>query len=198
MNSMRIKLLCTILIFFFAGCKEKYTPKPRSFFRIDFPEKAYHSLGNNFPYQFEIPNYSKITADRYNPQEPYWINITIPKNKAELHLSYYNLNKINQTSKVVLAEFMEETRRLAYKHSIKANAINEQIFMNPEKKVYGTIYRIEGNAASPFQFFLTDSTKHFLRGAFYIREAPNIDSIKPVIDFFEPDIIRLIETTTWN
>jgi len=87
---------------------------------------------------------------------------------------------------------------LAYKHTIKADAIEEQVFMNPADNVFGTIYRIDGNAASPMQFFLTDSTNHFLRGAFYIRETPDIDSLQPVIDFFEPDIIRIIETTTWN
>lgn len=195
---MRIKLLFFIFILSFAGCNEKYTPKPRSFFRINFPEKEYHFSNSNFPYQFEIPNYSEITTDKYNPDQPFWINISIPKNKAEIHLSYYNLNKTSEPNQAVLAKFMEETRKLAYKHSIKADAIDEQVFMNPAEKVYGTIYRIKGNAASPFQFFLTDSTNHFLRGAFYIREVPNIDSIKPVIDFFETDIIRLIETTTWN
>ena len=198
MISIKITLLFFIVVLSLTGCKEKYTPKPRSFFRIDFPKKEYHLSGGELPYQFEIPNYSEITPDKHNSSEPYWINVSIPKNKAEIHLSYYSLNNANQTNKAVLAEFMEETRKLAYKHSIKADAIDEQIFMNPAKKVYGTIYRIKGNAASPFQFFLTDSSKHFLRGAFYIREVPNLDSIKPVIDFFEPDIIRLIETTTWN
>ena len=195
---MRIKLLLFVLILSLTGCKEKYTPKPRSFFRIDFPEKKYHLSGDELPYQFEVPNYSKLTPDQTNKNEPNWINVSFPKNKAEIHLSYYSLNKTNQADKTILAEFMEETRRLAYKHAIKADAIDEQIFMNPTKNVYGTIYQIKGNAASPFQFFLTDSTNHFLRGAFYIREVPNIDSIKPVIDFFEPDVIRLIETTTWN
>nr|MBD3622879.1 gliding motility lipoprotein GldD [Sunxiuqinia sp.] len=93
---------------------------------------------------------------------------------------------------------MEESRRLAYDHSIKADAIEERVFVNPDKDVYGTIYYIEGNAASPIQFYLTDSTRHFLRGALYIREIPNIDSIRPVIDFLRPDIIHLIETTSWN
>ncbi|MFV0267582.1 MAG: gliding motility lipoprotein GldD, partial [Draconibacterium sp.] len=76
--------------------------------------------------------------------------------------------------------------------------IEEQIFVNNASHVYGTIYRIRGNAASPMQFFLTDSTQHFLRGAFYIREVPDIDSLRPVIDFLEPDVIRLIETTNWK
>ncbi len=98
----------------------------------------------------------------------------------------------------MLNQFLEETRKLAYKHTIKADAIEEQVFMNPSKDVYGLIYRINGNAASPMQFYLTDSTSHFLRGALYIRQVPNIDSIQPVLNFLEPDIIHLIETTTWN
>lgn len=187
-----------LVLFFFAACNETYTPKPRGFFRIDFPEKEYTRISNQFPYSFEIPVYSIIEHDRRNRNEPNWINVAVPENKVEIHISYYDLQTQQKSQRESLIEFMEETRRLAYKHSIKANAIDEQIFMNPAQNVYGTIYKIKGNAASPMQFFLTDSTKHFLRGAFYIREVPDIDSLKPVIDFMEPDIIRMIETTSWN
>lgn len=180
------------------ACREKYTPKPREFFRIDFPEKSYHSLQDSFPYRFDIPDYAKIIAYSNDPGQAYWINISVPANKAEVHLSYYRLSNQQTPSRQLLNKFMEEARTLAYKHSIKADAIQEQVFLNPGRNVYGLIYRIEGNAASPLQFFLTDSVNHFLRGALYIREVPNIDSIKPVIDFLEPDIIRLIETTSWK
>jgi gliding motility-associated lipoprotein GldD len=189
-------LIFPILLLF--GCNEKYTPKPRQFFRIDFPEKTYHPLKNGFPYQFDIPDYSKIVQDVDNPDQPNWINISVPANKAEIHISYYDLASQESSNRVLLNKFMEDSRTLAYKHSQKADAIQEQVFMNPANNVFGLIYKIEGNAASPFQFFLTDSTNHFLRGALYIRDIPNIDSLKPVIDFLETDIVRLIETTTWN
>ncbi|MDB4584569.1 gliding motility lipoprotein GldD [Draconibacterium sp.] len=195
---MKQIILFLFLITVFYSCKEKYTPKPRGFFRIDFPEKKYHKISDEFPYSFDVADYSEITPDKYNPDQPYWINIDVPANRAEIHISYYSLEETGNSGKKHLAELMEETRRLAYKHSIKADAIEEQIFLNPKAKVYGTIYRINGNAASPMQFFLTDSTDNFLRGAFYIRETPDIDSLQPVIDFFEPDIIHIIETTTWN
>lgn len=191
-------LLFILIIFLFIGCKEKYTPKPRGYFRIEFPDKSYHSLQQKFPYRFDVPDYSIITQDRFNPDKTNWINVSIPANKAEIHISYYDLKNQKEPSRVLLNEFMEETRKLAYKHSIKADIIQEQVFMNPANDVYGLIYRIEGNAASPLQFFLTDSTSHFLRGALYIREVPNVDSLQPVINFLEPDVIHLIETTTWN
>lgn len=174
------------------SCTQDYIPKPHGYFRIDFQEKTYHQLDSaNFPYKFDVPNYSKVEPDRDRLAEPYWINLKTPAHKAEVHISY---KKVQNN----LAKLMEDSRTLAYKHSIKADAINERIFVNPQKKVYGTIYLIDGNAASPLQFYLTDSTQNFLRGALYIREVPNIDSLRPVIDFLTPDIIRLIETTEWS
>ncbi len=195
---MRLKLFIIAGVILFFGCNEKYTPKPRGFFRIGFPEKNYDSIANNFPYSFKIPEYAVVTPDDRNPDKPSWINLEFPSNKAEVHVSYYNLQENNTNSRVLLAELMEETRELAYKHSVKANSIEEQVYLHPEDDVYGTLYRIRGNAASPMQFFLTDSTRHFLRGALYIRATPDIDSLKPVIEFLEKDIIHLIETTRWE
>ena len=191
-------LLIGVAFLLLTGCREKQTPKPRGFFRIGFPEKQYQPLSRDFPYTFEVPEYSKVVADSRNPEKDAWINVVVPQNNAEVHISYYDLQKGEKPRRELLAEFMEETRELAYKHSVKANAIEEQVFMNPAQKVYGTVYRIKGNAASPMQFFLTDSTGHFLRGALYIRATPDIDSLRPVIDFLEKDIVRMIETTNWN
>jgi gliding motility-associated lipoprotein GldD len=182
----------SVIFLLASSCKEEYTPKPRGYFRISFQEKSYHQLDSAaLPYRFDLPDYSKVVPDNDRLSEPYWINVIIPAHKAEVNISY---KKIDNN----LAKLTEDSRTLAYKHSIKADAINERIFINPEKKVYGTIYQIEGNAASPLQFYLTDSTRNFLRGALYIREVPNIDSLRPVIDYLTPDIIRLIETTEWK
>ncbi|MDD2380905.1 MAG: gliding motility lipoprotein GldD, partial [Mariniphaga sp.] len=183
---MRHILIVLTVLLFGTSCKEKVTPKPRGYFRINFSEKNYQPIPGHFPYQFDIPDYSHIVPDQQNPDHPWWINLEIPNNKAEIHLSYFTLHSTTTGSnRKLLAELMEETRELAYKHSIKANAIQEQVFVNPGHHVYGTVYRISGNAASPMQFFLTDSTNHFLRGALYIRATPDIDSLKPVIDFLE-------------
>jgi len=176
---------------FLNGCRNDFTPRPRGYYRIAFPEKSYKSLGLPLPYTFEIPSYSVPARDPLNPDQLYWLTIEIPANHAQIHLSY---KEIDQN----LATYIEESRTLAYKHSQKASAIDEQIFINPTKKVYGTVYVIKGNAASPMQFYLTDSVKHFLRGSLYIKEIPNIDSLQPVIGFLNKDVLRLIESTEWK
>ena len=200
MNNAKYILIFLITILFVTlfGCSNHYTPKPRGFFRIEFPEKKYRMLDSIFPYNFEIPEYSTIQPDDRNPDKPFWINVVVPENKAEIHISYYNLAQEKKEKTDVLFEFMEESRSLAYKHSIKANAINEKVFENQSINTFAILYNIEGNAASPMQFFITDSVTHFLRGALYIREVPNIDSIKPVIDFLEPDVVQIIETLRWK
>ena len=178
-------------LLFFNSCKKEYTPRPRGYFRISFPSKSYKSLEIPAPYNFQIPNYSTPERDGSNPDQPYWITIEVPANHAQIHLSYKNINNN-------LGTYIEESRTLAYKHSQKASSIEEQLFINPSKKVYGTIYNINGNAASPMQFYLTDSIRHFLRGSLYIKEIPNIDSLQPVISFLTKDVIKLIETTEWK
>lgn len=187
--------LCVLLIvvlFSALSCKKEYVPKPRGYFRISFQEKTYHKLDSvALPYRFEIPGYSRLAPDEGRLSEQFWVNLHVPAHKAEVHISYKNVEGN-------LLKLTEDSRTLAYKHTIKADAIDERVFINHEKKVYGTIFMIEGNAASPLQFYLTDSTRHFLRGALYIREVPNIDSIRPVIEFLTPDVIRLIETTEWT
>lgn len=188
---MQKKLL--ILVFFFTlavSCREKPLPKPAGYFRIEFRNKSYHSLPKGFPYLFDIPDYASFEPDHSVNSEPWWINIEVPDHKAAVHLSY-------KTIRGNLSVLTEESRKLAYEHTLKASSIEEDIFLNPARKVYGTIYHINGNAASPMQFYMTDSTLHFIRGALYIRATPNIDSLRPVIEFLETDIMHLIKTLKW-
>jgi len=185
-------LLSALVFLLVFSCKNDYIPKPHGYFRISFQEKTYHKLDSvGLPYNFEIPDYSKIYPDKDRLAEPFWVNLKVKAHKAEVNISYKKVNNNLDT-------LIQDAHTLAYNHSKKADAINEQIFINSKKKVYGTIFLIDGNTASSLQFYLTDSTKNFLRGALYIREIPNIDSLRPVIDFLTPDVIHLIETTEWK
>lgn len=188
-KSIGLLLASTILLF--VACKNKPTPKPEGYFRIDFPQKNYSEYKSNPIFCFEYPNYAIVTPDNTPLAEKNWLNIEIKKHKAKIHLSY-------KPVKNNLYKLTEDSRELVYKHSIKAMSIKEQVFLNPKHKVYGTIYRIKGNAASPIQFHLTDSTNNFIRGSFYISEVPNYDSLQPVIQFIEKDILQFIETFRWK
>ena len=132
-----------------------------------------------------------IEPDKEPRAEPYWINIVFPEFNGEIHISY---KKVEGN----LDAYLEDSRTLAYKHTIKADAIVETTFADPSKKVYGLVYEIKGNAASSAQFHLTDSSHNFLRGSLYFNVQPNVDSLGPVIDFFKQDIKHLMETFEWK
>jgi gliding motility-associated lipoprotein GldD len=190
----KLKYSCFLLIglaCLLTGCREKTIPKPRGYFRIDLPAKEYKSYDSLCPFIFEYPVYGRISYDVGKNSEPCWFNLEFPRFKAKIHFSYLPVNKN-------LGSILRETNDYAYSHSIKADAITEKPWQNNEKKVYGILYDIKGNTASSLQFFLTDSTKYFLRGALYFSAEPNADSLEPVIQFFREDIIHLIETFKWK
>jgi gliding motility-associated lipoprotein GldD len=184
-------LIWAILLLSLLCCKRHYTPKPAGYLRIDFPEKTYQIYNSSCPFTFEYPLYGKIIADTSRIAEPCWINIEFPSFGGKIHISYKPVrNNVNV--------YIEDSRTLAYKHTVKADAISETLYTNDEKKVYGLLYQIKGDAASSVQFYLTDSTRHFLRGSLYFNVQPNADSLAPVIDFFMEDIMHLVETLEWK
>lgn len=174
------------------GCGGGSTPKPRGYFRIDLPEKEYQKLDSaNYPYHFYYPVYGKLVQDNSRIAEKYWVNVDFPNYKARIHISYKEVA-------TRLDSLMEDSRALAYKHALKAEAITERFYSNPEKHVYGILYNMKGNTASSWQFYATDSVTHFLRGALYFSVNPNKDSLSPVIAFFGEDMVKVLETLEWK
>ena len=184
-------LLAALFLFvMLSGCADPPVPKPRGYFRIDFPEKSYRLYDSIYPFRFMYPTYSVIVP-KESADSGVWLNVEFTGYKATLHLSYRNVHGD-------IPKMIEDARSLAYKHTVKADAIDEQFFSNPQKRVYGILYDIRGNSASSVQFFLTDSTKHYLRGALYFRCVPNKDSLAPAVDFFKKDVVHLVETLSWK
>lgn len=185
------KTLFLLLIISLTSCSSEYAPKPKGYFRIEFPEKKYQTFISDCPYQFDFPVYAKVNDYQGNQANECWKNVDFFLFNARLHLSYATL-------KNDLEKHIEDSRMLAYKHIIKAEAINEEQVVFPEKKVYGLVYSIDGATASGLQFYLTDSTKHFLRGALYFNTQTNVDSIQPVSEFIKQDVFKLINTLNWK
>ena len=184
--------LAVLVLLILQACGGGQTPKPRGYFRIDFPEKNYQQFDSiSFPYRFAYPVYGRLTKDNSSIAEPYWVNVNFPSYKAKIHISYKDAtNRLDSLT--------EDSRTLAYKHALKADAISEKFYSNSETNVYGILYNLKGNTASSWQFFVTDSAKHFLRGALYFSVSPNKDSLAPAIDFFGDDLIMMMETLEWK
>jgi len=186
-----------ILLSLLSSCKDVAVPRPKGYFRISLPDKAYVSFGetelkNKLPVDFEYPVYGNLKFNLDNISQPGWFNIEFPSFKAKIHLTYRDI-------KGDLEELIEQTYTMNVKnHIIKADAINEQVINKDDSKIYGILYELKGNTATAVQFYVTDSIKHYLRGSLYFEAEPNADSLAPVIDFFREDIIHLIETLNWK
>ncbi len=194
-NRMRYALILLLLLF--TCCTSSYTPKPRGYFKIVFPERSYQHFDNGIcPFDFDYPKYGVINSDTVFldtvPDNDCWFNITFPSLNGNLYLSYKSISNKNTLEKLI-----QDSHTLTFKHTVKADFIDENILHTPNH-VSGVLYDVGGNAASALQFFITDSTKHFLRGSLYFYNTPNADSLAPVVQFIRPDVLQLISTLQWK
>ncbi len=179
----------------FTGCQGNYTPKPRGYLRIDFPEKNYVLFDSTFPYVFEYPQYGFLSTD---PQDEYHnmqrrFNINFPGQNGTIHMTYQPLNITS------LDTLIDDAVDFVYRHVPKATQISKTLISYPDHSVYGTLFSIRGkNVASAYQFYVTDSVNHFLRGSLYFNTIPDNDSLKPVVDFLKDDIDYLLKTLRWK
>ena len=179
------------LSFFILSCQSDYTPKPRGFERIEFPKKAYKHYVSECGYSCDIPVYSNVFPDEYPGADKCWYNLVFEPFSATLHLSYKPIK--NQED---LIKMTEDSRTLVYKHTIKADEIYETFISN--QYLHGMLYELSGNTATNFQFYVSDSAHHYLRGALYFNVKTNNDSVAPVLSFIKYDVIKMIESLRWN
>jgi gliding motility-associated lipoprotein GldD len=176
----------------FSACAEHYVPKPRTYYRIDLPQKEYVLFDDKlYPYTYEIPTYASVVPfDAKN--ELFWANVNFPDFNATINLSYKALrNNLNN--------HVADAITFVDRHHGKASRIRELEFNDAENRMYGMIFDIRGSdVASMYQFYITDSSRHFVRGALYFNHTPNNDSLAPVIEFLKADMDRLIETFSWR
>ena len=190
-NKWRL-LLTGVALLLVVGCGKKYIPKPYGYMRIALPDTCYTLLNtDSLPYNFDVSCNATTSPAKGDNGEKNWIDVAYPSFNATIHCSYKPLHNN-------LRELSEEARQFVYNHAIKAEAIPEKAFENPEQRVYGIYYELQGNTASSLQFVLTDSTHHFFRAALYFNNRPNQDSIAPVLHYIQGDVIRMIESFQWS
>jgi len=183
-------IVCCI---FFMACNRDYLPKPKGYNRIALPDHAYKSIPDTFPYIFEISKYATILKDSSWMAEKYWLDIFYPEFMANVQITYKSVNN----SQTLLEEYVNDAFKLTSKHQIKAYSISDNIIQTPNGKT-AAIAELTGEVPSQFQFYITDSTTHFLRGALYFRTARKNDSLAPVIEYLKKDIIHMLNTLEWN
>jgi len=179
-----------------AACNSDYTIRQKGYFRIDFPKHEYRLFDKpGYPYSFEYPVYANVVQDTTyfdeKPENPYWINIEFPSLNGKVYISYKEIRNKE------FGKLIDDAFKLTYKHSSKATAIRDSLIRTPNG-IPGIFFKVGGNAATARQFFLTDSVKHFLRGALYFDATPNSDSLGIVNDFLEVDMKRMINTLKWK
>lgn len=199
----------------FSACNSTYTSKKRGYYKIDFPERKYVSFQKKgFPYTFEYPVYAQIIKDStyfdQDNQNPYWINVDFPQFGGRIFLSYKAIGG-KSTYKVKLPDgsykdslgtnlfdnMVNDAFKLTNKNEPVASSIKDSLF-HTKKGVTGVFFRVGGNAATAKQFFMSDTTTNFFRGALYFDVTPNADSLRPVVDFLQKDIDHLINTFRWT
>ena len=183
--------ILSILALMLLSCSRPVAPKPYGYYRISLPEHSYQLFEqNSYPYSFLYSSSATIQPVQYE-NERYWINIVYPTLNASIHCSY-------KPVRGNLRQLTDDAWEFVFNHAIKASAIPEHAYENPEARTFGIFCELKGNTASPMQFFLTDSTRHFFRGAVYFNCVPNQDSLAPVIEYMQEDVLNLIETLRWN
>ena len=198
------------------SCNSNYTSKKEGYFKIDFPKKQYTTFNEpGYPYTFEYPVYARIAKDSSyfaeGAKNPYWINIEFPSFNGTIFVSYKkiggtsvykvkNPDGITYRDSVGVNDFhkmVDDSYNLTYKNDVKAYSIEDSVMHTPND-ITGVFFKVSGNVATAKQFFLTDTTRHFLRGALYFDATPNEDSLRPVNAFLQQDMKHLINTLKWK
>ncbi len=186
---MRKLLGAWFLLVLFAGCEQNYLPKPPGYNRIDLPAHQFQELEQGYPYQISYSEHSQIEKDSFNLAEDTWINLNYADFGAKVHLTYKKIDGKN----VDFKKLSNDAFNLTAKHQKKAYGIEEAILVTPQGYT-GVVAELEGEVPTQFQFFVTDSTDHFLRGALYFNTAMKNDSLAPVIEYIKVDMAHLMNS----
>ncbi|MEZ4894507.1 MAG: hypothetical protein R3A50_00865 [Saprospiraceae bacterium] len=191
-------LFCLVILSFFSCEDYVPVPKPRAYPKVVYPEKTYKAFDETYcAFTFEQPEYATIEHDTTyfdeKARNDCWFNIRVAPLNATIFCSYYPIH-----DRAEFDEFVKDSYEITNKHNVKASYIEETAIARPEDKVYGVVFNVEGPAASSYQFFLTDSTRNFLRGSLYFNTEARPDSLAPVVTFMRADLDHLVETLKWN
>jgi gliding motility-associated lipoprotein GldD len=208
-------ILFFLSFFFFSSCNSTYTSKKQGYYKLDFPERQYIKFDKKgFPYSFEYPAYATVDQDSVysnkKENDPYSINIDFPSLNGKIYITYKVIGETSiyqvktpgggyrdSIGKNIFQNLVNDCYNLTYKNDVKANSIEDSVMHTPNN-ITGIFFRLSGSVATAKQFFLSDTTHNFLRGALYFDATPNEDSLRPVNDFLQEDMKHIINTLQWK
>lgn len=189
---MKRFFLLAFLVLLCLACESNWLPKPTGYNRIELPRHEYQRLEQGYPYQLDFSTHSRVEADSFNLGEKEWINLNYKEFGAKVHLTY---KKIDQSTD--FKTLSNDAFNLTAKHQIKAYGIEEAILLTPNGYV-AVVAELSGEVPTQFQFFVTDSTSNFLRGAVYFNSALKNDSLAPIIEYIKLDMAHLINSVNFG
>jgi len=181
------KLIFTFLGFVLISCAEDAKPKPSGELRLEYPEAKYQTFTSPCNFSFDYSTFATVR----DAKQPCWYYIEYPAMKAKVFVTYFPI-------KNDFDRHVKESEKMVYEHTIKASAIDTKSFSYPERKVYGNFYELKGPTASNLQFFVTDSTRHYVTANLYFNSRPKPDSLAPAVDYIKKDLLHLIDTFEWK
>ncbi|MDR5589172.1 gliding motility lipoprotein GldD [Christiangramia sp. SM2212] len=185
----KLILAITGVLLLCVSCKDDPQPKPKGFLALEYPEANYKRIDIGCPYSFEVNTVAEIAPSRN--RIPCWIDLNYKAMNGAIFLTY-------QPVRNNLDSLLLDAQKLPLQHTIKADVIEGDVYTNELNNTYGIFYEVDGNAASQAQFYLTDSTDHFITGSVYFNILPNFDSIVPAAEYLKKDIKHLMESLRWN
>jgi gliding motility-associated lipoprotein GldD len=197
MKGIKINLLKTgtffVLLFLLLSCNESISiPKPPTYLRLNLPEHEYVLFSETCPYEFEAAKIFKIRAvTDEKGQMTCHKDIDLGPLNGVIHFSYIEMEN-------PLADYVNFAINKVDEHKVKATAIEDTNFIRPNDRVFGTFFELQGDVASPFQFYLTDSTNRFVSGVVYLNSAPNYDSLRPSLEYLKQDLYKMMSSFRWK
>lgn len=182
-----------IVVFSMACGNSVFLPKPKGYNRIELPPHEYVALPDTFPYTFEYSKHAQVMKHNSWLTERYWIDIQYQEMNANIQITYKPVNNKNE----LVEEYMKDSYKLTSQHNVKAYSIDEKIIELPGG-LYASFTELEGEVPSQLQFHVSDSARHFLRGALYFETATANDSLAPVIKYIKKDVLHILMTLDWN
>lgn len=181
-----------LIITFLVSCgNEINIPKPPTYLRPELPEHSYDLYNDNCLYSFEIAKSYSVKKVSDENGETCHKDIDLGKLNGSIHMSYIDMVE-------PLSTYVNYVNDKVDEHKVKATGIEDKQYLYNNKKVYCTFFELKGDVASPFQFYITDSTSKFLSGVVYFNSTPNYDSIRPSLDYLKIDLEHLIENFEWK